>query len=258
VSAAAAAAADQPDVSPEVSAMSIGEVLARLREDFPDITISKLRFLEAEGLVEPKRTSAGYRKYTAGDVARLGFVLAAQRDRFLPLRVIRDQLAAFDRGESVDYDTSTRRGDLSAVGRSAVDDDFEAGKTLLAESMTGPMRREEVLAQTGLTDAELRELEDAGLIRSRSPGWYAEDAFIIAVAAARLAQHGIGVRHLRAYRTTADREVGLFAALVTPLAKSASASARSRAVETIRELTALSQQLHAALVREGLRDTLGL
>jgi len=242
--------------------MSIGEVLARLRADFPDITISKLRFLEAEGLVEPKRTSAGYRKYTAGDVDRLGFVLAAQRDRFLPLRVIRDQLAAFDRGESVDYDTSTRRGDLSAVGLSAigsaVDDDFTAGKTLLAGSMTGPMRREEVLVQTGLSDAELRELEDAGLIRSRSPGWYAEDAFIIAVAAARLAQHGIGVRHLRAYRTTADREVGLFAALVTPLARSASASARSRAAETIRELTALSQQLHAALVREGLRDTLGL
>src|SRR5215831_17184409 len=79
--------------------MSIGEVLAQLRDDFPDVTISKLRFLEAEGLVEPQRTAAGYRKYSRSDVARLRFVLAAQRDRFLPLRVIRDHLAAYDRGE---------------------------------------------------------------------------------------------------------------------------------------------------------------
>jgi DNA-binding transcriptional MerR regulator len=245
----AAAAAEQPDPSLGLLLMSIGEVLARLREDFPDVTISKLRFLEAEGLVEPQRTSAGYRKYSAEDVQRLGYVLAAQRDRFLPLRVIRDHLAALDRGEAVavaDY----RLGDIGA-GRgmdSAEDVDALGGV---------PLHRDDLLARTGLREGALTELEDAGLVSPRSPGWYDGDALVIASAAAALAQHGIGVRHLRAYRTAADREAGLFAAVVTPLAKSASPSSRSRAEDLVRELSALTEQLHAALVRVSLRNTLG-
>jgi DNA-binding transcriptional MerR regulator len=255
VSGAAAAAADPPeesfrsDIGPDTSSgsdlMSIGEVLARLREDFPDVTISKLRFLEAEGLVDPERTPAGYRKYAAADVDRLGFVLAAQRDRFLPLRVIRDYLAAYDRGETISYDADEpAQTDADPVEV----DDLGSG---------GPLRRDEMLARTGLTAAELTELEDAGLICPRTPGWYDADALIIGSVAARLAKHGIGGRHLRPYRSAADREVGLFAAVVAPMAKSASASTRSQAAETVRELAALSQQLHAALVRVGLRDTLG-
>ncbi len=229
--------------------MSIGEVLARLREDFPDVTISKLRFLEAEGLVEPERTSAGYRKYTAADVDRLGFVLAAQRDRFLPLRVIRDYLAALDRGETVEFG-------FGADEPSSHGDDLD-GHAMVEELDGGPIRRDEMLARTGLSDTSLTELEDAGIVCPRSPGWYDADALIIGTIAARLAKHGIGGRHLRPYRTSADREVGLFAAVVAPLAKSASASSRSQAVETARELAALSQQLHAALVRVGLRNSLG-
>jgi DNA-binding transcriptional MerR regulator len=236
--------------------MSIGEVLARLREDFPDITISKLRFLEAEGLVDPQRTTAGYRKYSMRDVDRLGFVLAAQRDRFLPLRVIRDHLAAIDRGEPGTLDA---HGDLGArrsrpVPVDEIDDSPFTRSTHRDDSR---MHRHELLEHAGLTDAQLTELEDAGLVVSRSPGWYDADALVIATAAAGLAAHGIGVRHLRPYRSAADREVGLFAALVAPLAKSSSAAAQARAAETVRELTALSQQLHAALVRVGLRGTLG-
>ena len=279
MSGAAAAAADPPeefrsDIGSDTSEftsdlMSIGEVLARLREDFPDITISKLRFLEAEGLVEPVRTPAGYRKYAVGDVDRLGFVLAAQRDRFLPLRVIRDYLAALDRGETVEFgfdtDESRSESDSESIflgsdyvgpdrrGRDANADEFGFGEL----SAGGPIRRDEMIARTGLSDVELTELEDAGLICPRTPGWYDGDALIIGLIAARLAKHGIGGRHLRPYRTSADREVGLFAAVVAPLAKSASGSARAQAAETARELAALSQQLHAALVRAGLRDTLG-
>jgi DNA-binding transcriptional MerR regulator len=259
----AAAAAEQPDPSLGPFLLSIGEVLARLRADFPDVTISKLRFLEAEGLVEPQRTSAGYRKYSPQDVDRLGYVLAAQRDRFLPLRVIRDHLAALDRGETVtvaDYrltdETATRRPVLAPVddedGNDVADTPWSGRATSNAR-----LDRDDLLARTGLSDATLTELEDAGLVMPRSPGWYDADALLIATAAAGLAQHGIGVRHLRAYRGTADREAGLFAALVAPYAKSASASARSHASDTVRELTALSHQLHAALVRVSLRNTLG-
>jgi DNA-binding transcriptional MerR regulator len=228
--------------------MSIGEVLARLREDFPDITISKLRFLEAEGLVEPQRTAAGYRKYSAADVDRLGFVLAAQRDRFLPLRVIRDRLAAIDAGEV----------DPSEPIDGGFADDAVGGTEPPAELPADlRLRREELLERTGLSDTDLRELENVGVIAARSPGWYDGDALIIATVAAGFAAHGIGARHLRAFRTAADREVGLYTALVAPMAKSASPTARARAVETVRELGALSQQLHAALVRMGLRDVLG-
>jgi len=250
VTGAAAAAADQPDPSsgplPGPTLMSIGEVLAQLRDDFPDITISKLRFLEAEGLVEPQRTAAGYRKYSTEDVNRLSYVLAAQRDRFLPLRVIRDYLDALDRGEPVAAGDYPSMDDPSAAPVKSADPE-------VPESL----QRDELLERTGLSDTQLKEIEEAGLVSMRRPGWYDADALLIASAVAGLGQLGIGVRHLRTFRTTADREAGLFAAVVAPMAKSSSPSARVRAADTVRELTALTQQLHAALVRVSLRTTLG-
>jgi DNA-binding transcriptional MerR regulator len=211
--------------------MSIGEVLAHLRGEFPDITISKLRFLEAEGLVEPQRTAAGYRKYSTADVARLRFVLAAQRDHYLPLRVIRDQL--------------TGVAPLRPVTDPGV-----------PEPVAPRVDRAELLARSGLTGSALDELEQHGLIRDRA-GRYDADALTVARVAAQLARYGLEPRHLRGYRTAADREVGLFAQLVAPVARQNTPAARDRAAETVRELTALSQQLHAALVRIGLRETLG-
>jgi len=218
--------------------MSIGEVLAHLRGEFPDITISKLRFLEAEGLVEPQRTPAGYRKYAPGDVARLRFVLSAQRDRYLPLRVIRDHLAALD---VVD-------GRVPAIA--AVDTDAAEEPAELRLS------REELLTRAQLPEPLLAELEGYGLLGPRH-GWYDADALAVARAAARLAEYGLQARHLRGYRAAADREVGLLTQLVAPLARQSTPAARTRAAETVRELAALAQQLHAALVRTGLRETLG-
>jgi DNA-binding transcriptional MerR regulator len=255
--------------------MSIGEVLEQLRAEFPDVTISKLRFLEAEGLVEPQRSAAGYRKYGWADLARLRFVLAAQRDHYLPLRVIREQLAALDRGEPTaalaraaferaDQDPARSGpvgGGMSGSGLSGL-----AGRRppLMAVEDVPPspepadpkLTRQELLTGSGLAEPVLADLEQHGLVRARG-GRYDADALAVARVAAQLAEYGLEPRHLRAYRAAADREVGLFTQLVAPMAKQSSPAARTRAAEMVRELAALSQQLHAALVRAGLRDTLG-
>jgi DNA-binding transcriptional MerR regulator len=219
--------------------MSIGEVLAHLRAEFPDTTISKLRFLEAEGLVEPQRTPSGYRKYSWSDVHRLRFVLTAQRDQYLPLRVIREQLRQWELETP-----QPGRPMLVAVG---------------AEPEPAPARisRDELIARTGVDAALLAELERGGLVESRPPGWYDGDAVVVVEAVAGLARHGLEPRHLRAFRASADREVGLFTQLLAPLVRQHDPAARARAGETARELQALSQRLHAALVRAGLRATLG-
>jgi len=227
--------------------VSIGDVLARLREEFPDVTMSKLRFLEAEGLVEPRRTPAGYRKYSDGDIERLRYVLSAQRDRFLPLRVIRDQLAAIDRGEP--------------DAMLAPDPMASSPATALRASAQSDARarysRDEVLQRSELTEEMLAELEATGLLGSRSPGWYDGDALIVARVAGALAAFGLAPRHLRAYRAGADREVGMFAQLLAPLQRSGVPAAQTRAAEVLDELATLSQELHGALVRIGLREVLG-
>ncbi len=232
--------------------MSIGEVLAQLRVEFPDTTMSKLRFLEAEGLVEPQRTAAGYRKYSWDDVARLRFVLTAQRDQYLPLRVIRDQLAEWDASGAA---SGRQRPTLVAVG---ADGEVPGrGEQEPVESAEVRLGRAELVSRSGIDESTLAELERLGVLVSDPAGWFDADGLIIASAVAGLAAYGIQPRHLRGYRTAADREVGLFAQLVAPLARQSDPAARSRAAETARELVALSQQLHAALVRVGLRSTLG-
>jgi DNA-binding transcriptional MerR regulator len=215
-------------------------VLAHLRTEFPDTTISKLRFLEAEGLVDPQRTASGYRKYSWDDVHRLRFVLTAQRDQYLPLRVIREQL---DRRE----EPLAPRPALVAVGTEAPAQDGADTR----------MARDDLLARTGVTGEMLTELEKAGLVEARPPGWYDGDAVVIVEAVAGLTRYGLELRHLRAFRAGADREVGLFSQLLAPLVRQHDPAARARAAETARELQALSQKLHAALVRAGLRGTLG-
>ncbi|WP_425553544.1 MerR family transcriptional regulator [Dactylosporangium salmoneum] len=214
--------------------MSIGEVLAHLRGEFPDVTISKLRFLETEGLVEPRRTPAGYRKYTWTDVARLRYVLTAQRDQYLPLRVIREHLA-------------TMREPLTEVS------------DVVPQEAPSEVRltRDELLNKTGLTEKALAALEDHGLLKPRPGAGYDADALEVATAAARLAEFGVEPRHLRAYRASADRDIGLFSQLVTPLTRQPGPAGRARAADTVHELAALTQRVHAALVRAGLREILG-
>ncbi|WP_176738680.1 MerR family transcriptional regulator [Micromonospora pallida] len=234
--------------------MSIGEVLAQLRVEFPDTTISKLRFLEAEGLVEPQRTPAGYRKYSWDDVARLRFVLTAQRDQYLPLRVIREQLAEWDASPD---GAGRPRPTLVAVGPGGEVPGRAPTEPDPVESASVRLSRTDLVARSGIEESTLGELERLGVVVSSPPGWYDGDALIIARAVAGLAAYGLEPRHLRAFRTAADREAGLFAQLLLPLARQNDPAARARAAETARELVALSQQLHAALVRVGLRSTLG-
>lgn len=229
--------------------LTIGEVLAVLRDDFPDVTISKIRYLESEDLVHPQRTPSGYRKFSRADVSRLRYVLAAQRDQYLPLRVIREQLAALQRGEDP---LGRQRPALVAVGPQG-----EVPDGASAESGETRLSRDELVARTGIDARMLGELEQLGLIAARSPGWFDADAVVIAEAALGLSRYGLEPRHLRAFRSAADREVGLFAQLLAPLVRQNDPSARARAAETARELAALSQRLHAALMRSGLRDTLG-
>jgi DNA-binding transcriptional MerR regulator len=217
---------------------SIGEVLNLLRPEFADVTISKLRFLESEGLVTPLRTAAGYRKYTPAHVERLRLVLAAQRDRYLPLRVIREQLEAAERGERV-------------LG-SLLDGPTTSGG--VAEVTEAWLSREQLRARSGLDDAGVAELIEYGLLVPGPDGRFGPEALTVARIAARLAQYGLQARHLRAYRATADREVGLLAQLVPPLSKQ---GGRARALETVHELAALCAQLHGALVRQGLREVIG-
>jgi DNA-binding transcriptional MerR regulator len=221
--------------------MSIGEVLAHLRTEFPDTTISKLRFLEAEGLVDPQRTASGYRKYTWHDVNRLRFVLTAQRDQYLPLRVIREQLEQLEQGDSF----APQRPSLVAVG--------PEGDVPVVDSSDSRVSRADLVERTGVAD----ELEKLGLLSSRPPGWYDGDAVVIVEAVVGLTRHGLELRHLRAFRAGADREVGLFSQLLAPLVRQHDPAAKARAAETARELQALSQRLHAALVRAGLKGELG-
>jgi DNA-binding transcriptional MerR regulator len=223
--------------------MSIGEVLAHLRTEFPDTTISKLRFLEAEGLVDPQRTASGYRKYSWNDVARLRFVLTAQRDQYLPLRVIREQL---DRMDEEPVAAAPPRPALVAVGAEKAADPSDTR-----------LPRADVIERTGVSAGLLDELEQIGLVTAKPPGWYDGDAVLIVEAVVGLTRYGLEVRHLRAFRAAADREVGLFAQLLAPLVRQSDPAARARAAETARELQALSQKLHAALVRAGLRGELG-
>jgi len=223
-----------PRQSPE-RLYSIGEVLNLLRHEFDGVTISKLRFLEAEGLVEPLRTPAGYRKYTPAHVERLRFVLTAQRDRYLPLRVIREQLAAVERGERV-------LGGPPAPPN-------EVGEARLT--------RDQLQERSGLSDAGIADLERYGLLVPGPGGHFGPEALTVASIAAKLAGFGLEGRHLRPYRATADREVGLLAQLVAPLSKQGGRHGRAEAVETVHELAALCAQLHGALVRQGLRAALG-
>ncbi|MFC6021212.1 MerR family transcriptional regulator [Plantactinospora solaniradicis] len=252
---AAAAVPDPGAVARGQPLMSIGEVLAQLRVEFPDTTISKLRFLESEGLVEPQRTPAGYRKYSWDDVARLRFVLTAQRDQYLPLRVIREQLA--EAAQEGLPGSERPRPSLVAVGPDGEVPGREVGAGVPGESAESRLGRTELLSRSGIDETMLTELERMGLVVSQPPGWYDADALVITQAVAGLAAYGLEPRHLRGYRTAADREVGLFAQLVAPLARQSDPAARARAAEAARELVGLSQRLHAALVRVGLRGTLG-
>jgi DNA-binding transcriptional MerR regulator len=234
--------------------MSIGEVLGQLRGEFPDVTISKIRFLETEGLVDPQRTPSGYRKFSRDDVARLRYVLSAQRDNYLPLRVIKAHLEALDRGM-----TPPAAGtDVPAVPQVLVEvGDLPGPQEFLPEASELRLSREELVEAAGIDPEQLSTIEGYGLIEARTGGYYDGDALVIAKTIAAMSRYGLEPRHLRAFRTAADREVGLVGQVVAPLVRQRNPEARGRADEVARELASLSVRLHATLVRSGLRPALG-
>jgi len=225
--------------------LSIGEVLTRLRTEFTDITISKIRFLESEGLIQPQRTPSGYRKFTTNDLERLRFVLLAQRDQYLPLKVIKENLDAMDRGLTP----------AKAVGGVATPRLAAADGVLTADQFASDndlrLTRAEMLSASNLTDEQLTEIESYGLVAIRGRH-YDSDGLAVARAVAEISAFGIGARHLRAFKTAADREIGLVEQVTTPLLRQKGSEAKARAEEVERELASLSIRLHASLVRAGL------
>lgn len=233
---------------------SIGSVLAQLRGEFPDVTISKIRFLESEGLVRPARTASGYRQFDAADVERLRFVLSAQRDHYLPLKVIKEQLDAADRG--LEPATPAPRLPRTLVSLEARSNGMPTAADFVPAREVR-LTREELLSEAGVDAAMLVELERYGLIRPGAAGFYDADAVPIARAVKELTGFGIEPRHLRAFRASADREVGLLEQIVKPVYRQRDSDAQERGDEMVRELAALSVTLHTLLVKAGIRGMTG-
>ena len=222
--------------------LTIGEVLAVLRDDFPDVTISKIRYLESEDLVHPQRTPSGYRKFSRADVSRLRYVLTAQRDHYLPLRVIKDHLEALDRGEPIPAASAPATTPPPAPGT--------------ADGEAAPLTPDQFARAAGLEPEQLADCVQFGLLATDADGRHPVADLAVARAAAGLARHGIEPRHLRVYRSGVEREAGLVEQLVAPVLRARSEEARARATEKLRELAGLSAQLHTALLEARLRDLL--
>ncbi|MGC0420514.1 MerR family transcriptional regulator [Embleya sp. AB8] len=238
--------------------MSIGGVLTLLRPEFPDISISKIRFLEAEGLIEPQRSPSGYRKFGPADIERLRYVLRVQRDRYLPLRVIKDQLEAMDRGLEP-------AGPTPAEAEHCEDPDGDPGSAG-RDGATVLLDRPGLIAAAGIQDADLARLEEFGLIQPHRPRpgepaaeavVYDGDALVVARLVAALGRYGVEPRHLRQTKAAADREAALVEQIVAPLLHRRGARAKAGAEETVRDLLALTSRLHTVLVTTALAPRLG-
>ncbi|MEZ5142695.1 MAG: MerR family DNA-binding transcriptional regulator [Acidimicrobiales bacterium] len=267
--------------------LSIGEVLNLLQDEFPDITISKIRFLESQGLLDPERTPSGYRKFYDADIERLRWILRQQRENFLPLKVIKDRLDDGDVPELQAVTTPEEAAPTAATGPSpeaeveaVVDpvptppaaepepsppvapphaghdasEPFDAGETAVSLTV------DELARASGLSARQLGELERYGLLHGEQAGnisYYDEHALLVARTAAAFLAHGVEPRHLRMYKVAADREASFYEQLVLPLAKQRNPAARRQARQNLGELAKLGDTLHKALLRDALHDHLG-
>ena len=272
------------------SYLSIGEVLALLRPEFPDLTISKIRFLESQGLLDPERTPSGYRKFYDADVDRLRWILHQQKEQYLPLKVIKGRLGSDDgeEGEETEREPVTvvatevhRPRRESDDGGSAADVD-EARSTLPMTAMAVPapvvaaiadevnplqivrtgvsLTLDELAHSSGLKPDDIRDLERYGLLAGRPVAgttYYDEEALIVANLAAGFIRFGVEARHLRMYKTAAEREAGFFEQLVMPLLKQRNPRSRRQAMDMLVELSKLGQGMRAAMLRTALRDHTG-
>jgi DNA-binding transcriptional MerR regulator len=229
---------------------SIGEVLVAVKTEFPDITISKIRFLESEGLIEPERTPSGYRKFYEEDLERLKSILRMQRDEYLPLKVIKERLLKQDAGEA----TGDAEGDAHP-DEGPIEADEE-----LAEPTTGlQMSIEEMSAATGVDRERIRELESYGLVRSQGPEsarYYDGDDYIVLTIVRDFFAFGVEPRHLTMYKHFAEREAAFFETIVMPTLRQRNPDARRAAADSLNELSKASRKLKQALLRINLRQHL--
>ena len=262
--------------------LSIGEVLAQLLEEFPDVTISKIRFLESQGLIEPERTPSGYRKFTDGEVERLRFILREQRTNYLPLRIIKDKLEDESSDISRDFTLPTQvvstsghpaargsvprpRDETTAMNRPEQDPMVpqsvqreQRREALRHRDNTESIPRDQLVQQHKIEPAFLKELEAAGLISGHEVGdttFFDAASIEVAKAAARFQDLGIEVRHLRAWKTSADREVNLYEQRILPLLRQRNPASREEALNMLDEFMALGGELRSALI---LRDIIRL
>jgi DNA-binding transcriptional MerR regulator len=212
--------------------LTIGAVCSRLKDEFPDISISKIRYLEDQGLLSPRRTQGGYRLFGEDDVERLETILRLQRDEFLPLRVIRQELSS---------PSSKERRRSRPLGLTSREAELDTG---------------ELCKRAGIGLELARELEEYGLLEPHAENGerrYGESDVDVAAACARLARFGIAPRHLRAFRTAATREAGLLEAVVAPALRSRNPERRKSGLEDLQELAELSQELARLLFWRELR-----
>jgi DNA-binding transcriptional MerR regulator len=263
--------------------MSIGEVLAVLKPEFADITVSKIRFLEGAGLVQPDRSASGYRKFSDDDVARLRFVLRAQRDQYLPLRVIRQRLADLEQVGGLHAKGGPAATAASGVAPAPAPGPAAPGGRGAAGTIPGAVRpgteqeqgsgaarslgapppsdaqftREELCRAAGATVEQLLELESFGLVSARGSGergaWYGGDDLVLLRIARELADYGLEARHLRMYKLFAEREAALFEQVVAPLVRQRNPEARARARQTIEALAQLGSRMRELALRAAVR-----
>jgi DNA-binding transcriptional MerR regulator len=224
--------------------MSIGEVLVTVKTEFPDVTISKIRFLEGEGLITPERTPSGYRKFREEDVDRLRVILKMQRDEYLPLKVIKDRL---EHGDEAPESTPTMRA-------------TEPSSDEVAIPPTGlHMSMDELSAATGVDRERIRELEGFGIICSHGlngDSYYDGEDFVVLTIVRDLFKYGIEPRHLSMYRHFAEREASFFEQIVLPMLRQRNPDARRAATESLTQMANLSKKLKQALLRVNLRQYL--
>lgn len=260
-------------------------MLDLLKVEFPDVTISKIRFLESQGLLDPERTASGYRKFHQADVERLRWILRQQRENFLPLKVIKDRLEAEGVSPGPSAASSEKTTDPASSAsdqpRSAPDappsssppaptppaptppaappapQAEPAPVTAEVEAKPETFSREELARASGLSPSDLSQLERHGLLVGTSVGsqlCYDSQSLEVARVAAAFAHHGVEPRHLRMYKTSAEREVGFYEQVVLPLIRQRNPAARAQALATLDELAALGDALRSTLRRQALRS----
>ncbi|WP_203566537.1 transcriptional regulator FtsR [Aestuariimicrobium ganziense] len=220
---------------------SIGQVLAVLKAEFPDISISKIRFLESEGLLSPERAPSGYRRYASGDIERLTYILRVQRDQYLPLKVIREHLEVMDAGGEP---PSSEQPPVPPVA--TTDDEVVPAARGGERIPKRPLRmsRRELLTVSGLSEGVLVELERQQLVfPRRGTNWYGREALTICVVARKLQAYGMDSRHLRVVKQSAEREAGLVEQAIAPYLRR-----RGAASEAAAEVTTLVLHAHAAMM----------